>query len=46
VRAGFEGQKLAVVIGEDDEIPAEPHVTFDPKAIGIFADSWRVGMEG
>jgi len=46
VRAGFEGQKLAVVIGEDDEIPAEPRVTFDPKAIGIFADSWRVGMEG
>ncbi|WP_036582131.1 ABC transporter ATP-binding protein, partial [Brucella anthropi] len=46
VRAGFEGQKLAVVIGEDDEIPAEPRVTFDPKAIGIFADSWRVGVEG
>jgi len=46
VRAGFEGQKLAVVIGEDDEIPADPHVFFEPKAIGIFADSWRVGMEG
>ncbi|MEJ5021452.1 ABC transporter ATP-binding protein [Ochrobactrum vermis] len=46
VRAGFEGQKLAIVIGEDDEVPADPHVTFDPKAIGIFADSWRVRMEG
>ncbi len=46
VRAGFEGQKLAVVVGEDEDIPAEPRVTFDPKAIGIFADSWRVGMEG
>ncbi|MBB4095738.1 ABC transporter ATP-binding protein [Ochrobactrum pecoris] len=46
VRAGFEGQKLAIVIGEDNEIPTDPHVTFDPKAIGIFADSWRVGMEG
>jgi glycerol transport system ATP-binding protein len=46
VRAGFEGQKLAVVIEEDDEIPADPHVFFEPKAIGIFADSWRVGMEG
>lgn len=46
VRAGFEGQKLAVVVGEDEDIPTEPRVTFDPKAIGIFADSWRVGMEG
>ncbi|GGA87160.1 ABC transporter ATP-binding protein [Brucella endophytica] len=46
VRAGFEGQKLAVVVEEDGEIPAEPRVLFDPKAIGIFADSWRVGMEG
>lgn len=45
VRTGFEGQKLAVVVGEDEDIPADPRVTFDPKAIGIFADSWRVGME-
>ncbi|MBM7330998.1 ABC transporter ATP-binding protein, partial [Agrobacterium sp. S2] len=46
VRAAFEGQKLAVVIAEDDEIPSEPRVFFEPQAIGIFADSWRVGMEG
>lgn len=46
VRAGFEGQKLAMVIEEDGEIPAEPHVLFEAKAIGIFADSWRVEMEG
>ncbi len=46
VRAGFEGHRLAVVVDEDDEIPAEPKVFFDPKAVGIFADSWRVGMEG
>ncbi|ERM00396.1 hypothetical protein Q644_05105 [Brucella intermedia 229E] len=34
------------MVGEDEDIPADPRVTFDPKAIGIFADSWRVGMEG
>ena len=45
VRAGFEGYRLAAVVTEDDEIPADPCVTFDPKAIGIFADSWRVDME-
>jgi len=45
VRATFEGQKLAVVIAEDGEIPSEPRVLFERQAIGIFADSWRVGME-
>jgi glycerol transport system ATP-binding protein len=46
VRARFCGQPLSIVLSEDDEIPADPRVTFDPGAIGIFADSWRVGMEG
>jgi glycerol transport system ATP-binding protein len=46
VRAQFCGQPLSIVLSEDDEIPADPRVTFDPGAIGIFADSWRVGMEG
>ena len=30
---------------EDGEIPAEPRITFDPSAINIYADSWRVGRE-
>ena len=46
VRAHFCGQPLAIVLAEDDEIPADPRVTFDPAAIGIFADSRRVSMEG
>ena len=46
VRASFCGQPLSIVVLEDDDIPADPKVTFDPDAIGIFANSWRVGMEG
>ncbi|WP_112941737.1 MULTISPECIES: ABC transporter ATP-binding protein [unclassified Rhizobium] len=46
VRADFAGQPIAIVLTEDAEIPAEARVTFDPKAINIYADSWRVGREG
>lgn len=45
VRASFAGHPLTVVVPEDGDIPSEPHVSFDPKAIGIYADSWRVSME-
>ncbi|AYM64691.1 MULTISPECIES: ABC transporter ATP-binding protein [Agrobacterium] len=44
VRARFAGQKLAIVVAEDEEIPAEAGVRFDPAAVGVFADSWRVKM--
>ena len=36
---------IAIVVPEDGEIPAEPRMTFDPAAINIYADSWRVGRE-
>ena len=46
VRAEFAGRPIAIVVPEDGDIPAEPRVTFDPAAINIYADSWRVGREG
>ncbi|MBP1842954.1 glycerol transport system ATP-binding protein [Rhizobium petrolearium] len=46
VRASFAGQPISIVAEEDVEIPSEPRVTFDPAAINIYADSWRVGGEG
>jgi glycerol transport system ATP-binding protein len=45
VRAQFAGLPLAIVTSEDAEIPSEARVTFEPSAIGIYADSWRVGRE-
>ena len=41
----FAGMPLTAIVQEDDEIPAEPRVTFDPAAISIYADSWRVKTE-
>ncbi|MBY5707321.1 ABC transporter ATP-binding protein [Rhizobium leguminosarum] len=45
VRARFAGQPIAIVVTEDADIPADARVTFDPSAISIYADSWRVGRE-
>ncbi|MDB5523758.1 MAG: putative 2nd binding component of glycerol transporter, partial [Rhizobium sp.] len=44
-RATFAGQPLTIVVPEDEEIPADARVTFDPAAINIYADSWRVKTE-
>lgn len=46
VRATFCGHALSVVLSEDEEVPTDAGITFVPDGIGIFADSWRVGMEG
>jgi len=46
VRTLFCGHPLSIVAPEDTEIPSEARVTFEPHAIGIYADSWRVGQEG
>ena len=46
VRASFAGRPLSIVVHEDGEIPADPKISFDPSAINIYANSWRVGAEG
>ncbi len=43
VRTRLEDQEIAVIVGEGQEIPTDPHIAFDPKGINIYADSWRVG---
>ncbi len=44
VRASLEGRDIAVIVGEDAEIPAEPKIAFDPQGINLYANSWRVEM--
>ncbi|PWK75450.1 ABC transporter ATP-binding protein [Aminobacter sp. AP02] len=44
VRAILEGREIAVILGEDDHVPAEPRVTFDPAGINLYDKSWRVEM--
>lgn len=43
VRANLAGQPISIVVPEDGDIPAEPHATFQPSAINIYRDSWRIG---
>ncbi len=46
VRASLEGREIAAILGEDENIPADPKITFDPAGINIYADSWRVETGG
>jgi glycerol transport system ATP-binding protein len=44
VRTVLEGREIAAIVGEDEEIPADPRVTFDPTRISIYANSWRIEL--
>ena len=46
VRAAIEGHDIALIAAEDEEIPAEPRIRFDPAGINLYADSWRVELGG
>ncbi|MBW4653423.1 MAG: ABC transporter ATP-binding protein [Kaiparowitsia implicata GSE-PSE-MK54-09C] len=41
VRGSIEGCELAAIVLEGNEIPADPHASFDPRGINIYANSWR-----
>lgn len=45
VHATLEGRGIAAILGEDDDVPAEPRIRFDPAGINIYADSWRVDLD-
>lgn len=45
VRGTLEGSDIAAIVPEHQELPSEPRVTFDPKGINIYADSWRQTLE-
>jgi glycerol transport system ATP-binding protein len=46
VRATLEGREIAAIVGEDEEVPADPKISFDPAGINLYANSWRVEMGG
>ncbi len=46
VRTEFEGREIVAIIGEDAEIPADPHLTFADEGINLYADSWRIEPQG
>lgn len=44
VRASLEGRPIAAILGEDEDVPAEPRVDFDPAGMNLYANSWRVEL--
>ena len=44
VHVELEGRDLAIIVPEHDEIPTDAHLSFDPKGINLYADSWRLEL--
>ena len=44
VRANLEGREIAAILGEHDDVPADPRIAFEPEGINLYAGSWRVEM--
>lgn len=42
----MDGNAIAALLREGEEIPASPHITFDPIGVHLYADSWRVDVTG
>ena len=34
--------RLSELVGENEDVPAEPRVSFDPEGINLYSNSWRV----
>ena len=45
VRLEVEGVPVAAILREGEPVPADPHVTFDPAGVNVYADDWRVGRQ-
>jgi glycerol transport system ATP-binding protein len=44
VRATVQGHPITAILKEGDELPSNPHISFDPKGVHLYADSWRVDL--
>ena len=46
VRLDVAGHAVASVLGEDEPLPADPHVAFAPEGVNLYADDWLVSPVG
>jgi glycerol transport system ATP-binding protein len=44
VWASLEGHEIAAILAEEEDLPAEPHVSFDRQGINLYARSRRIEM--
>ena len=40
------GHPVAAMLREGEDVPTDPHVSFDPVGVHLYADSWRVDVSG
>ena len=45
VHGTLAGTEIAAVLEEDEELPAEPRVSFAPEGINLYADAWRIELK-
>ncbi len=41
-----QGRAIAAMLREGEEIPADPHVAFAPEGVHLYADGWRMDVNG
>lgn len=46
LRGLLAGTPIALRLGEDQAIPADPQLLMPPEKIGIYADEWRLSPQG
>jgi glycerol transport system ATP-binding protein len=46
LHATIEGHNVTAILREGEEVPADLHVTIDPRGLNLYADSWRVEFSG
>ena len=42
VRCSMLGHAVTALLQEDEPVPADPHIVFDPAGVHAYADGWRV----
>jgi glycerol transport system ATP-binding protein len=46
VRCRMLGHAVTALLQENEPLPADPHLFFDPAGVHLYADSWRVELGG
>jgi glycerol transport system ATP-binding protein len=46
LHATMEGHSISAILREGEEVPTDLHITIDPKGLNLYADSWRVELNG
>ena len=46
LHAIMQGHNITAILREGEEVPADLHIAIDPKGLNLYADNWRVELNG